>query len=99
MLPHHEESRFVTGERVMESRARSIAKTASWRILATMDTFLISWVITGSLKFAGGIASLEVFTKLALYYGHERAWSRVLWGREGEKRPAAPVRLAQSVTQ
>lgn len=65
----------------METKKRSIAKTASWRTLATLDTFLISYLITGSLKAAGGIASLEVITKIVLYYYHERAWNKMKWGK------------------
>lgn len=60
----------------------------SWRVTATTDTFLISWLITGSVGAAGGIASLEVFTKLILYYAHERAWVRVPWGRGVRERVA-----------
>ena len=64
-----------------ESSKRSIAKTASWRCLATADTFLISWLITGNIMAATGIASLEVLTKIILYYYHERAWNNVKWGK------------------
>ena len=47
-------------------------KTITWRILASADTLLISWLLTGSIAIAGSIASLEVVTKMILYYGHER---------------------------
>ena len=62
------------------TQARSLAKTVSWRVLASIDTFILGWIVTGSMVFAGSIASLEVLTKMALYYGHERLWARVLWG-------------------
>ncbi len=62
------------------TQARSLAKTVTWRSVAAIDTFLIGWLITGSMMFAGSIASLEVLTKMGLYYLHERAWGRVLWG-------------------
>lgn len=61
-------------------RRRALAKTVTWRVTATIDTFLISLLITGSLSWAGSIAGLEVLTKMALYYAHERAWSRFGWG-------------------
>lgn len=54
----------------------------SWRVTGTLDTFVISWIITGSLGLAGGIAVTEVVTKVVLYWLHERAWNRVHWGRE-----------------
>ena len=59
---------------------RSLAKTISWRILATTDTFIISWLITGELFFASAIASLEILTKTVLYYFHERGWNKIRWG-------------------
>ena len=62
------------------TQARSFAKTVTWRTLASIDTFVIGWLITGNVIFAGSIASLEVLTKMVLYYVHERAWGRVLWG-------------------
>ena len=65
----------------METKKRSIAKTASWRILATLTTFVISYVITGSFAAAGGIASIEVISKIVLYYYHERAWNKMEWGK------------------
>ena len=56
------------------SKKRSFFKTLTWRCLATTDTFVLSFFITGNLIFAGSIASVEVLTKLALYYWHERVW-------------------------
>ena len=47
-----------------ETRAQSILKATSWRIIGTLDTFVISWVLTGKLSLAGSIAGLELFTKL-----------------------------------
>ena len=56
---------------------RSLAKAVSWRIIASTDTFLISWVVTGHFALAGTIAGVEAITKFCLYYGHERAWLRI----------------------
>ena len=49
------------------SKKRSFFKTLTWRVLATTDTFVLSFFITGNLVFAGSIASVEVLTKLVLY--------------------------------
>lgn len=65
----------------MDKHARSVAKAISWRATGTVDTFLISFVLSGSVKLAGGIASVEVITKMVLYYVHERVWTRIGWGR------------------
>lgn len=64
-----------------ENSYRSILKSITWRVLATIDTFLISWLITGKIKFALSISALEVFTKMILYFFHERAWNKIKFGR------------------
>jgi uncharacterized membrane protein len=64
-----------------ESHTRSVAKAVSWRTLGTVDTFVISWVMTGRLTLAGSIAGLEFATKIAWYYLHERIWASIHWGR------------------
>jgi len=65
-----------------ERFSRSVAKGISWRIVGSIDTFLIAFLITGHFKAAGGIAAVEVFTKVLLYALHERIWLRVPWGRQ-----------------
>jgi uncharacterized membrane protein len=64
-----------------EAHSRSVAKAISWRITGSIDTFVLSWIITGSIHFAGSIATVEMLTKIVLYYLHERAWHFVPWGR------------------
>ena len=66
---------------VKDKKWRSMAKAISWRITGTVDTIIISWIITGRLHIALSIGVVEVFTKMALYYFHERAWERVKVGR------------------
>jgi uncharacterized membrane protein len=61
---------------------RSTGKTATWRIIASLDTTLLAWVFTGDLATAVSIGGLEVITKLILYFFHERAWSRIQYGIE-----------------
>lgn len=56
---------------------RSLAKTATWRILASADTFLIAGLITGDWSVGLAIAGIEVLTKMVLYFIHERVWARV----------------------
>ena len=60
-----------------ETHLRSLAKAVSWRVTGTIDTFLVSWFITGTLTLATGIALTEIFTKVGLYYLHERVWSKI----------------------
>ena len=63
-----------------EAHSRSFAKATSWRILGSIDTFLLSWLFTQNVKAAGSIAIAEVLTKMVLYYFHERAWANITWG-------------------
>ncbi len=55
-------------------RKRHIAKTFTWRAVGTMDTILLSWLVSGDLKVGAAIGGAEVFSKLLLYYLHERLW-------------------------
>lgn len=59
------------------SYKRHLAKTITWRILGTLDTFTISWIITGNPLTGLKIGFSEVFTKMLLYYFHERVWIRI----------------------
>lgn len=77
--------------RAPEAHSRSLIKAVSWRILGSIDTFVISYFVTGKLVFAASIASVETFTKVALFYGHERAWAMVSWGRGKPDAEAAPT--------
>ena len=49
--------------------------------MASLDTFVVSFVVTGRVGLAGSIAGAELVTKIALYYLHERIWAAVPWGR------------------
>ena len=61
----------------MVAKKRHILKTITWRIVGTLDTFLLSWLITGSVKIGAAIGAVEVITKMILYYLHERAWYKL----------------------
>ncbi|HEY1110594.1 MAG TPA: DUF2061 domain-containing protein [Opitutaceae bacterium] len=75
-----------------DSRLRSLLKAISWRCVGTLDTFFVSFVVlnmtgaaTGGVghaaRISGGIAGIEVLTKILLYYFHERAWGKIRIGR------------------
>ncbi len=61
-----------------------MVKTFSWRITGTVDTLVISFLITRQWKWALSISAVELFTKLFLYYVHERAWNKISFGRVRE---------------
>ena len=73
--------------RGVESHPRSFVKAVSWRAVGSVDTFMLSYFFTRSAHAAGAIAGTEVFTKIVLFYFHERAWSLVRWGH----RPDAAI--------
>jgi len=58
----------------MVNYKRHVAKTITWRIIGTLDTMIIAWIITGSLEWGLAIGGIEIFTKMILYFLHERAW-------------------------
>jgi uncharacterized membrane protein len=60
---------------------RHLSKTISWRLIGTLDTVILSGIITGSWSTGLAIGGVEVFTKMALYFLHERAWYK--WSRYG----------------
>ena len=64
-----------------EKHYSSLVKAISWRVTGTCDTSLIAWLITGQVKAALGIGFVELFTKIFLYYVHERIWNRLDFGR------------------
>jgi uncharacterized membrane protein len=64
-----------------EKSIRSIAKAISWRATGTVDTIILSYIITGKLNLAFSIGLFEVFTKTALYFFHERLWNKIKFGK------------------
>ena len=64
------------------NRTRSLVKTVSWRPIGTIDTIIITRFVTGSWTAGAAVGGIELFTKMILYYFHERGWSWVDWGLE-----------------
>ena len=62
------------------TKLRSILKTISWRIVGTLDTMALGWLITGDCLVGLKIGALELITKFVLYYLHERVWLRSTFG-------------------
>jgi uncharacterized membrane protein len=82
-------------EKVIMRRRRHIAKAITWRIIGSLDTFLIATILlyyfnhasySDSSKYAAWIAGIELITKTILYYFHERAWFASKWGIENRAR-------------
>ena len=66
------------------TRSRHIAKTITWRIIGTIDTMALGWLISGDPMIGLKVGGLELFTKMLLYYFHERAWYKSKFGIKDE---------------
>ena len=77
---------------MLDQHRRSILKTISWRILATLATMSIVFIFTRQWVLSLGVGVVEVAVKMTLYYFHERAWGRVKWGRQNHPLEHLPVR-------
>ena len=69
-------------DKASEKPLRSIVKTISWRVVGTLDTIGISWFLTGEVQTALAIGSVELVTKMILYFWHERIWNNINFGRD-----------------
>ena len=65
-----------------EGQIRSVLKSISFRIIATVTTITLVYLLTDKWSVAMGIGILEFTSKLALYYIHERVWNRINFGRK-----------------
>lgn len=65
-----------------ENKLRSLIKGISWRLLGTIDTITVSFILTGRIRLALSIGCVELFSKVALYYVHERIWNKINFGRK-----------------
>ncbi len=64
----------------MVAKKRHLAKSITWRVVGTLDTFLLGWLISGDIKVGAAIGGFEIITKMVLYYFHERLWYKFKWG-------------------
>lgn len=80
-LISHPDEKFTPGSIKVSERAdkplKSVLKAVTWRIVGTIDTMIVSYFITGRVTVALSIGSIEVFTKMILYYFHERLWAHI----------------------
>ena len=77
-----------------DSRKRHLAKTVTWRIVGTIDTVLLAWIISGNPFTGFKIGAAEVITKMILYYFHERTWYKINFGLD--RREERKMRMARS---
>ncbi len=71
----------LPGVKTADTKRRSVVKATTWRILGSLDTFILSTFFTKNVKHATGITLIELVTKPILYFFHERFWNSVFWGK------------------
>lgn len=80
---------------VKDTPGRSLAKAVSWRIVASLTTFLITFVIfrqriSGPYKQILEASTLvlifDIAIKIIIYYFHERLWTNISWGKYMQRR-------------
>ena len=59
------------------SHARSLTKALTWRVISTLTTVIIVYIVTGELSIAAMIGGIEFVVKFVIYYGHERVWNLI----------------------
>ena len=74
-----------------ERHARSLIKAVTWRITGSLDTFLLTLLVTGAVKIALSVSGFELFTKIGLFWLHERIWNAIGWGRDSLTVTANPA--------
>ena len=80
------------------SQKRHLAKTITWRIVGTLDTILLSWLISGNPFIGLKVGLAEVLTKMALYYLHERVWFKVNLTKDGAVLESRKRHIAKTFT-
>ena len=73
-------------EKTKLSYRRHLLKTLTWRIVGTIDTMLLGWLVSGDPMVGVTIGSFEVVTKMVLYFLHERIWYKVDFGIKRDKK-------------
>lgn len=81
-----------------DSNIRSISKGISWRLVASLDTFILGWIIFGNPWHASQVAGLELATKIILYFLHERLWNIIRLGRRKNGKVAPWRSLVKSIS-
>ena len=86
MILYYFHERVWFHSKMSDSNKRHIFKTFTWRGIGTIDTIVLSWIITGNPLTGLKIGGLEVITKMVLYFLHEKLWYRINYGLDRRNR-------------
>ncbi len=74
----------------LRSTVRHFTKTVTWRLIASLTTFVVAFLLfqddPDAVGKASGVAVVEIFFKMVFYYLHERAWYRQDLGLESRQK-------------
>jgi uncharacterized membrane protein len=70
---------------------RSVFKSISWRVVATLTTMTIVYLFTKEIFLSIGVGVVEVIAKILFYYLHERIWNKIKWGKKDHPLSDIPV--------
>jgi uncharacterized membrane protein len=74
---------WYTIHNMHESHFRSVLKGVTWRVIASVTTMIVVYIVTKDLTLVASVGLVDVFAKLFFYYIHERTWGKVKWGIVG----------------
>lgn len=80
MLLYYMHERVWFKLKISNSNQRHLLKTVTWRIVGTLDTMFLAWIISGNPMIGLKVGFAEVITKMVLYYLHERTWYKINFG-------------------
>lgn len=66
-----------------ESHLRSMLKGVTWRVIASVTTMSVVYIVTGDVALMASVGAVDILAKVFFYYLHERTWGKVKWGLVG----------------
>jgi uncharacterized membrane protein len=66
----------------MDTNKRLIVKSITWQLAGLIAMTFIGYLFTGSFTAGGGIAIFSAIVGFLCYFFHEKAWSKIVWGRD-----------------
>jgi len=78
-----------------ETHTRTVIKAISWRVIASMTTMTIIYVLTREWVLTLGAGLVEASSKMLFYYVHERAWGKIGWGKQ--KHPLENIQVTREL--
>lgn len=69
-------------ETALETSRRTFAKAITWQCLGIFSMIGLAFIHSGNMVEAISLALSASATGFILYFIHERAWTKISWGRK-----------------